>query len=75
MTTQDKKNLVRRVRAEVMRTVMVFPDNKTRGLDQAFGFVMGVLYVNQDDTELCDLIQEMWAKAKKDINNNNFRKY
>lgn len=45
----------------------VFPEDRARALDQAYGFVQGVMFAHKDNRALFNLLQDMWIKVGKAI--------
>ena len=52
----------------------VFPKDKTRALDQAYGFVQGVMFAHKGDNALFNLLQDMWIKTGNAIRFNELEK-
>lgn len=45
----------------------VFPENRARALDQAYGFVQGVMFAYKDNRAMFNLLQDMWIRVGKAI--------
>lgn len=52
----------------------VFPENRARALDQAYGFVQGVMFAYKDNHALFNLLQDMWIKISNAIRFNELEK-
>ena len=64
MTDVEMRKLVEKARNHIIWIATdVFPEDRTRALDQAYGFVQGVMYAYKDNNALFNLLQDMWIKT------------
>lgn len=75
MTDIEMRKLVEKARNHIIWIATeVFPEDRTRALDQAYGFVQGIMFAYIDNRALYNMLSDMWIKTGNAIRFNELEK-
>lgn len=75
MTDIEMRKLVEKARNHIIWIATeVFPEDRTRALDQAYGFVQGIMFAYIDNRALYNMLGDMWIKTGNAIRFNELEK-